>query len=96
MWIHVTCLLDFHMPRDRSDLTFPYSIEALYKEPLRYIEEEELKSKRTIVHCFRSLLVLESTTLCPLDNFVFFPSFPLLVSLLSRDGGLSLLVLNEG
>ena len=51
MWIQVTCLLAFHMPRDRSDLTFHYPIDALYKEPFGYMEEEELKSKKTIVHC---------------------------------------------
>ena len=38
MWIWVTCLLAFHMPWDRSDSTFHYPIEALYKEPFGYIE----------------------------------------------------------
>ena len=37
----------------------------LYKEPLGYIEEEELKRKETIVHCCHKLLILESTSLCP-------------------------------
>ena len=57
MWIRVTCLLAFHMPclLDRSDLTFHYPIEALYKEPFGYIEREELKSKETIVHCCQRL-----------------------------------------
>ena len=56
MWIRVTCLLDFHMPWDRSYLTFHYPIEALYKEPFGYIEgKEEVKSKKTIVHCCHSL-----------------------------------------
>ena len=31
MWIWVTCLLAFHMPWNRLDLTFHYPIEALYK-----------------------------------------------------------------
>ena len=88
MWIWVTCLLDFHMPQDRSYLTFHYPIEAPYKEIFGYIEEDELKSKITIVHCCRSLLILESTSLCPLERFVFFPSLHFLVMLLSRDGGL--------
>ena len=88
MWIRFSCLFAFNMPRDRSYLTFHYPIEALYKEPFGYIEEEELKSKRTIVHSCRILLILESASLCPLEHFVFFLSFPLLVSLLSRDGGL--------
>ena len=48
------------MPLDHSDLTFRYPIEVLYKEPFGYIEAEELKSKKTIVHCFRSLIILES------------------------------------
>ena len=88
MWIRVTYLLAFHMPWDRSDLTFHYPIEALYKEPFGYIEGGELKSKKTIVHCCRSLLILESASLCPLEHLVFFPTLPLLVRLLSRDGGL--------
>ena len=74
MWIRVTCLLAFHMPRDRSDLTFHYPNEALYTEPFGYIEEEELKRKKTIVHCCRSLLILESASLCPLEHLVFFSS----------------------
>ena len=49
----------------------------LYKEPLGYIEGEELKRKETIVHCYHSLHILESSSLCPLDHFVFFPIFPL-------------------
>ena len=60
----------------------------LYKEPLGYIEEEELKSKKTIVHCCHSFLVLDSASLCPLDHYVFFPIFPFLVRFLLRDGGL--------
>ena len=55
MWIRITCLLSFHMPLDGSYLTLHYPIEVLYKEPFGYIEREELKSKKTIVHCFRSL-----------------------------------------
>ena len=38
MWIWVTCLLAFHIPRDRLDLTLHYPIEALYKEPFGYIK----------------------------------------------------------
>ena len=88
MWIQVTCPLAFHMPRDHLDLTFHYPIEALYKEPLGYFEGEEWKSKKTIVHCCCSLLILEFASLCPLEHFVFLPSLPLLVRFLSRDGGL--------
>ena len=56
--------------------------------PLGYIKGEELKSKKTIVHCCRSLLILESASFCPLEHFLFFPSFPFLVSFLLIDGGL--------
>ena len=41
MWIQVICLLSFHMLQYRFYLTFHYPIEALYKEPFGYIEEEE-------------------------------------------------------
>ena len=46
----------------------------LYKEPLGYIEEEELKSNKTIVHCCHSLLVLESTSLCPFGALSVLPN----------------------
>ena len=88
MWIRVTCLLAFHMPWDWLVLTFHYPIEAYVRNPLEELKREELKSKKTIVHCFRSLLILESASPCPLENFAFFPSFPLLVRLLLTDGGL--------
>ena len=52
------------MPRDRSDLTLHYPFGVLYKEPLGYIEEEELKRKKTIVHFCHSLHILESASLC--------------------------------
>ena len=74
--------------RYHSDLTFHYPIEALYKEPFGYNEEQELKSKKTLVHCCRSFLILESASLCPLDHFVFFPSLNFLMIFLSRDVGL--------
>ena len=45
MWIRVTCLLAFHMPWDRSSLTFNYPIEALYKEPFGYIEKRGIKEQ---------------------------------------------------
>ena len=50
MWIQFTYLFAFHMPQYPSYLTFHYPIEALYKEPLGYIEEEELKNKETLVY----------------------------------------------
>ena len=53
------------MPRDHSYLTLHYPFGVLYKEPLGYIEDEELKSKETIVHCSLSLHILESASLYP-------------------------------
>ena len=45
----------------------------LYKEPIGYIEGEELKSKETIVHCCRSLNILESASLCPFGTLCVLP-----------------------
>ena len=42
------------------------------------LKEEKLKSKETIVHCCLILFLLESASLCPLENIVFFPGAPLL------------------
>ena len=75
MWIWVTCLLAFHMPRDRSDLTFHYPIEALYKEPFGYIEERGIEEQENYSPLLPEL-ILESASLCPLEHFVFFPKFP--------------------
>ena len=88
IWVRITWNMAFGIPWECLDLTLHYPIGVLYKEPLGYIEEEEMKSKRTIVHCYRSLLVLESASLCPLEHFLLFPIFTLLTSFLSRDGGL--------
>ena len=87
MWIQVTCLLAFHIPWDRSDLTFHYLIEALYQKPFGYIERGGIEEQENYSPLL-SELILESASLCPLEHFVFFPSFPFLVSFLSRDGGL--------
>ena len=87
MWIRVTCLLGFYMHWYRSDLTFHYPIEELYKEPFGYIERRGIEEQENYSPLFPEL-VLESSSLCPFEHFVFFPRFPLLMSLLSRDGGL--------
>ena len=52
------------MPRDCSDLTLHYPFGVLYKEPLGYIEGEELKSNETIVHCCHIFHILEFVSLC--------------------------------
>ena len=88
MWIQITCLLAFHMPRDRSDLTLHYPIEALYKEPFGYIEKEGGIEEKENYSPLLPELILESASICPLEHFVFFPSLPLLVIFPSRDGGL--------
>ena len=46
----------------------------LYKEPLGYNEEEELKSNETIVHCCHNLHILESTSLCPFGELSVLPN----------------------
>ena len=73
MCVRTTCLLAFHMPRDHLDLTLRYPFGVLYKEPLGYIEGEELKRKKTIVHCCHSLLILESASLCPFGSLCVLP-----------------------
>ena len=45
----------------------------LYKEPLGYIEEGELKSNETIVHCCHRLHILESASLCPFGELCVLP-----------------------
>ena len=74
MWIWVTCLLAFHMPWDRLNLTFHYPIEELYKEPFGYIKGRGIEEQENYSPLFPEL-ILESTYLCPLEHFVFFPSF---------------------
>ena len=49
----------------------------LYKEPLGYIEEEELKRKETIAHCCRRLHILESASLCPFVSLCVLPKLAL-------------------
>ena len=87
MWSWVTCLLAFHMPLDRSYLTFHYPIEALHKEPFGYIERGGIEEQENYSPLL-SKLILESASLCPLEHFMFFPRFHFLVILLSRGGGL--------
>ena len=73
IWFWRSRLLAFHMHWDHSYSTLHYHFGVLYKEPLGYIEEEELKSKETIVHCCLSLLILESTSLCPFGEICVLP-----------------------
>ena len=73
MWIRVTYLLAFHMPRDRLDLTFHYPIEALYKETFGYIERGGIEEKENYSTLLPEL-ILKYASLCPLEHFVFFPS----------------------
>ena len=73
IWVRITWLLAFQIPWECLDSTLHYLFGVLYKEPLGYIEEEELKSKENIVHCCLSLLILESTSLCPLGALFVLP-----------------------
>ena len=75
MWIWLTCLLALHMAWDCSNSTFHYPIEDLYKEPFGYIEERGIEEQENYSP-FLSELILESTSLCPLEHFVFFPRLP--------------------
>ena len=46
-WIRLTWLLAFHIPWDRSDLTFHYPFEKIYKEPLGTLKHKrELRAKK--------------------------------------------------
>ena len=45
----------------------------IYKEPLGYIEREELKSNQTIVYCCRSLHILDFASLCPFGELCVLP-----------------------
>ena len=65
MCVRTTYLVAFHMPRYHSYLILNYPFGVLYKEPLGYIEEEELKRKEIVVHCCLSFLILEFASLCP-------------------------------
>ena len=75
MWIQVICLLTFHMPSNRSDSTFYYPIEELYKEPFGYIERGGIEEQENYSPLLPEL-IFESASLCPLEHFVFFPIFP--------------------
>ena len=61
------------MPLYCLNLTLDYPFGLLHKEPLGYIEEEELKSNKTIVHCCCSLHILESTSICPFGALCVLP-----------------------
>ena len=64
------------MPWDRSDSTFHYPFEKLYKELYDTLKAyERIESKETIVHCCR-YLCLTLHPFVPWRTFVFFPSFP--------------------
>ena len=62
-------------------------LSHLSKEPFGYIEGGGIQEQENYSPLLPKL-ILESASLCPLEHFVFFPSFSLLVILLSRDGGL--------
>ena len=49
IWVQRSWLFSFHMPWYWSYSTLYYPFGVLYKEPLGYIKEEELKSNKTIV-----------------------------------------------
>ena len=63
------------------DSTLHQPFGVLYKEPLGYIEEEEFKSKETIVQVASICLYLSLHPFVPLEHIVFFPSFHFLCEL---------------
>ena len=65
------------MPRDRLDLTLHCPFGVLYKEPLGYIEGEELKGKKLYSIVAVACLYLNMHPFVPLEHFVLFPSLPL-------------------
>ena len=75
MCVWTTWLLAFHMPWDRSDLTLHYPFGVLYEESLGYIEGEELKSSKTIVHVVVACIYLSLYPFVPWSILVFFPRF---------------------
>ena len=88
MWIRLTCLLAFHMPWDRSNSTFHYPIEDLYKEPFGYVEGMRNWEKENYSPLLPKL-VLESASPLSLGSLLCSSqAYLLLVSLLSRDRGL--------
>ena len=74
IWVRTTWVLAFQIPWECSDSTLHYPLRVLYKEPLGYIKEEELKSKETIVQCCLSFIILESTSLCPFGALCVLPN----------------------
>ena len=55
-------------------MTFHYPIKELYKEPFGYIEKGGIEVQENYSPLVLEL-ILEFASLCPLENFVFFPSF---------------------
>ena len=82
---HLSLDLPYALRSIEFDLPLP--IEELYKEPFGYIEGGGIEQQENYSPLFLEL-ILESASLCPLEHFLFFPRFPFLVILLSRDGGL--------
>ena len=72
-WIWLTWLLAFPMPWDRSNLTYHYPFEKLYKELFEYIEGIWENWEQRNYSPLLSELVLESTSLCPLEHFCVLP-----------------------
>ena len=88
MWIRVTCLLNFHMPLKIAQIRPSITpLKSYIGNPLDTFKGEELKRKKTIVHCFQSLY-LSLHPFVPWSTLCSSQACLLLVTLLSRDGGL--------
>ena len=71
-WIWLTCLLAFHMPWDRSYSNLHYPIEEIYKETFGYIEMGRIEEQENY-NPLLPKLILESASLCPLEQFCVLP-----------------------
>ena len=87
MWIWVTCTLKsicLDITQIQPSIT---PLKSYIRNPLDTLKRGGIEEQENYSPLFPKL-ILEYASICPLEHFLFFPSLPLLVSLLSRDGGL--------
>ena len=88
-WIWLIWLLAFHMPWDRSDSTLHYPLWSYIRNPLVHWRHIERDWKHWNYSPLLPEFMLESASLCPFGALLCSSqACPLLVSLLSWDGGL--------
>ena len=72
-WIWLIWHLAFPMPWDRSDSTFHYPFEKIYKEPLGTLKARRENWEKGNYSPLLLELMLESASLCPLKHFCVLP-----------------------